>query len=161
MSSLQKLTVALIVASLVGFGAAGELPPLEEESAAAEQLRVAALEARLIAGLTGGGGGGLVDCWNALLELRSCTNEIVLFFINGESYLGLDCCRAIRVITRHCWTSMLTTLGFTTQESDILRGYCDFEATAPPPAPELPPPPTTAPTASKADTELAFDDPTV
>ncbi|CAL9764278.1 unnamed protein product [Musa acuminata subsp. burmannicoides] len=160
MSSLQKLTVALIVASLVGFGAAGELPPLEEESAAAEQLRVAALEARLIAGLTGGGG-GLVDCWNALLELRSCTNEIVLFFINGESFLGLDCCRAIRVITRHCWTSMLTTLGFTTQESDLLRGYCDFEATAPPPAPELPPPPTTAPTASKTGTELNFDDPTV
>ncbi|RWW47447.1 hypothetical protein BHE74_00046559 [Ensete ventricosum] len=157
MSSLPKLTVAFIVASLVGFGAARELPPLEEESAAAEQVRVAALEARLIAGLSGGGGGGLVDCWNALLELRSCTNEIVLFFINGESYLGLDCCRAIRVITRHCWTSMLTTLGFTTQESDILRGYCDFEATAP----ALPPPPTTAPTASAADTELAFDDQTV
>ncbi|RWW12412.1 hypothetical protein GW17_00023922 [Ensete ventricosum] len=157
MFSLQKLTVAFIVASLVGFGAARELPPLEEESAAAEQVRVAALEARLIAGLSGGGGGGLVDCWNALLELRSCTNEIVLFFINGESYLGLDCCRAIRVITRHCWTSMLTTLGFTTQESDILRGYCDFEATAP----ALPPPPTTAPTASAADTELAFDDQTV
>ncbi|CAL9121910.1 unnamed protein product [Musa textilis] len=157
MSSLQKLTLAVIVASLVGFGAARELPPLEEESAAAEQLRVAALEARLIAGLTGGGG-GLVDCWNALLELRSCTNEIVLFFINGESYLGLDCCRAIRVITRHCWTSMLTTLGFSTQESDILRGYCDFETTAPPPAPALPPPPTTAPAASEANTELAFDD---
>ncbi|KAF5207817.1 Egg cell-secreted protein 1.1 [Thalictrum thalictroides] len=69
--------------------------------------------------------GGLGECWSALLELKSCTNEIVLFFLNGESYLGIDCCRAIRIITRDCWPTMLTSLGFTSQEGDILRGYCD------------------------------------
>ncbi|KAF6159703.1 hypothetical protein GIB67_029962 [Kingdonia uniflora] len=70
-------------------------------------------------------GGGFGDCWNALFELKSCTNEIVLFFLNGEGYMGLDCCKAIRIITRQCWPSMFTSLGFTAQEGDILRGYCD------------------------------------
>jgi Prolamin-like len=71
--------------------------------------------------------GGLVDCWNALTELKSCTSEIVLFFLNGESYLTVDCCHAIRTITFHCWPSMLSTVGFTAEEVDILRGYCDAE----------------------------------
>ncbi|KAK1436402.1 hypothetical protein QVD17_02181 [Tagetes erecta] len=68
--------------------------------------------------------GGLMDCWNALLELKSCTNEIILFFVNGDSYLTMDCCRAIRTITYDCWPSMLTSLGFTSEEGDILQGYC-------------------------------------
>ncbi|KAK9134438.1 hypothetical protein Syun_013768 [Stephania yunnanensis] len=95
------------------------------------------LQARLFLGIGEGGEaeGGLVNCWNSLVELRSCTNEILLFFLNGESYLGLDCCRAIRVITHHCWPSMLTSLGFTAEEGDILRGYCDASPSAPlPPA---------------------------
>ncbi|PKA53954.1 Egg cell-secreted protein 1.4 [Apostasia shenzhenica] len=85
--------------------------------------------------------GGLADCWGALLELRSCTNEIILFFLNGESYLTVDCCRSIRIITRRCWPSMLTSVGFTAEEGDILRGYCDADeehadasSGAPPPA---------------------------
>ncbi|KAL5698320.1 hypothetical protein ACHQM5_029374 [Ranunculus cassubicifolius] len=80
-------------------------------------------------------GEGTGNCWNALLELKSCTNEIVIFFLNGESYLGYDCCRAIRIITRECWPTMLTSIGFTSQEGDILRGYCDATTgspTAPP-----------------------------
>lgn len=76
---------------------------------------------------------GLADCWSALTELRSCTNEIVLFFLNGESYLTIGCCKAIRIITRDCWPTMLDSIGFTSQEADILRGYCDAE-TAPPPS---------------------------
>ncbi|KAM0009011.1 putative Egg cell-secreted protein 1.1/1.5 [Helianthus debilis subsp. tardiflorus] len=67
---------------------------------------------------------GPMDCWNALLELKSCTNEIVLFFLNGDSYLTMDCCRAIRTITYGCWPSMLTSLGFTSEQGDILQGYC-------------------------------------
>ena len=67
---------------------------------------------------------GLMDCWNALLELKSCTNEIILFLLNGDSYLTKDCCRAIRIITYGCWPSMLTSLGFTSEEGDILKGYC-------------------------------------
>ncbi|KAI3848659.1 hypothetical protein MKW92_022164 [Papaver armeniacum] len=73
----------------------------------------------------GDDGAGMVECWNALYELRSCTNEIILFFMDGEMYLGLECCRAIRIITRECWPSMLTSVGFTAEEADILRGYCD------------------------------------
>ncbi|RZC57082.1 hypothetical protein C5167_004389 [Papaver somniferum] len=77
-------------------------------------------------------GAGMVECWNALYELRSCTNEIILFFMDGEMYLGIECCRAIRIITRECWPSMLTSVGFTAEEGDTLRGYCDAShSTAP------------------------------
>ncbi|XVE83283.1 hypothetical protein DITRI_Ditri16bG0075500 [Diplodiscus trichospermus] len=81
-------------------------------------------------------GGGLVECWSALNELKSCTNEIILFFVNGQTAIGPDCCRAIEVITRNCWPAMLTSLGFTSEEGNILRGYCDASsgpaAAAPP-----------------------------
>ncbi|MCL7051566.1 hypothetical protein MKW94_013374, partial [Papaver nudicaule] len=33
------------------------------------------------------GGVGMTECWSALYELRSCTNEIILFFMDGEMYL--------------------------------------------------------------------------
>ncbi|XP_072950462.1 egg cell-secreted protein 1.2-like [Typha angustifolia] len=135
MSPISKLSLFLALTSFFLMAAASrDLPRLEPD-------RVKSLQARLNAGLdqggAGGGGGGLVDCWNALLEIKSCTNEIVLFFLNGESYLGLDCCRAIRTITLHCWPSMLTSLGFTSQEGDILRGYCDAEAGPAPAASKL------------------------
>ncbi|KAJ1429722.1 Prolamin-like domain [Sesbania bispinosa] len=79
--------------------------------------------------------GDLVDCWSSLLELRSCSNEIVLFFINGEADIGPECCRAITVITHNCWPAMLTSLGFTAEEGNILRGYCDAAASTPALAP--------------------------
>nr|CAD1839877.1 unnamed protein product [Ananas comosus var. bracteatus] len=31
---------------------------------------------------------GLTQCWDSLVELRSCTGEVILFFLNGETYLG-------------------------------------------------------------------------
>nr|CAD1826514.1 unnamed protein product [Ananas comosus var. bracteatus] len=70
---------------------------------------------------------GMKQCWDSLVELRSCTGEVILFFLNGETYLGPSCCRAIRVIEHHCWATdvLLASLGFTAQEGDILRGYCD------------------------------------
>nr|CAD1835298.1 unnamed protein product [Ananas comosus var. bracteatus] len=46
---------------------------------------------------------GMKQCWDSLVELRSCTGEVILFFLNGETYLGPSCCRAIRVIEHHCW----------------------------------------------------------
>lgn len=85
--------------------------------------------------------GGLVECWNALVELKSCTNEIILFFLNGQADIGPDCCGAIDIITRNCWPTMLTSLGFTAEEGNILRGYCDAytpSPAAPPPAAESP-----------------------
>ncbi|VVB02463.1 unnamed protein product [Arabis nemorensis] len=69
-------------------------------------------------------GGGLMECWDALYELKSCTNEIVLFFLNGETKLGEGCCHAVGVITTDCWPAMLTSLGFTSEETNVLRGFC-------------------------------------
>ncbi|CAI0424462.1 unnamed protein product [Linum tenue] len=59
------------------------------------------------------------------MELQACSGEIILFFLNGETYLGQGCCRAIRVIAHHCWPNLMDTLGFTDEESDVLEGYCD------------------------------------
>ncbi|KAJ4753882.1 Egg cell-secreted protein 1.1 [Rhynchospora pubera] len=69
----------------------------------------------------------LKQCWDSLMELRSCSGEAVLFFLNGETYLGPSCCRAIQVIEHQCWAAdaMLAALGFTVHEGDILRAYCD------------------------------------
>ncbi|KAL2246522.1 UNVERIFIED_CONTAM: Egg cell-secreted protein 1.1 [Sesamum indicum] len=64
-------------------------------------------------------------CWESLFQLQSCTAEVVLFFLNGETYLGPGCCRAIWIIQHHCWPQMLTSLGYTPEEADILHGYCD------------------------------------
>ncbi|MCL7048570.1 hypothetical protein MKW94_005734 [Papaver nudicaule] len=96
--------------------------------------------------LNGEVGDGLVDCWNALSEMHSCTHEILVFF-DGEIDLGLDCCRAINTLCHDCWPSMLTSLGFTSQESDTLRGHCDTTPSVPPqPSPTIvvsPPRPST------------------
>lgn len=133
MAPLQNLVLVLAIACIITSPAiARDISPASSNSNT--------LKARLTTGLKDDA--GLTDCWNALLELRSCSNEIVLFFLNGQSYLGLDCCYAIRTITHQCWPSMLTSLGFTAEEGDILRGYCDAETAAPPAAP---------PSASKAN----------
>lgn len=73
---------------------------------------------------------GSSQCWDSLFELQACTGEIMLFFVNGEAYLGQDCCGAIRIIERECWPSMLGSLGFTSEEGDILHGYCDASETS-------------------------------
>ncbi|GAY49670.1 hypothetical protein CUMW_120890 [Citrus unshiu] len=31
---------------------------------------------------------GLTECWNALMELKSCSNEIVIFFLNSQADIG-------------------------------------------------------------------------
>ncbi|KAM3313867.1 hypothetical protein ACQJBY_033022 [Aegilops geniculata] len=72
-------------------------------------------------------GMGQQQCWETLLDVKSCTGEIILFFLNGEAYLGPGCCRAIRVIEQRCWAAdlMLSVIGFTPEEGDMLKGYCD------------------------------------
>ncbi|KDO47962.1 hypothetical protein CISIN_1g037667mg, partial [Citrus sinensis] len=47
--------------------------------------------------------GGLTECWNALMELNSCSNEIVIFFLNSQADISPDCCCAIDIITRKMW----------------------------------------------------------
>ncbi|GER42974.1 hypothetical protein STAS_19797 [Striga asiatica] len=81
-------------------------------------------------------------CFESLFQLQSCTSEIVLFFLNGETYLGPGCCRAVRTIQKDCWPNLLGSLGYTTEEGDILAGYCDAgedgsSAVRAPPSPPL------------------------
>ncbi|WCJ27325.1 Egg cell-secreted protein 1.1 [Euphorbia peplus] len=70
------------------------------------------------------------NCWDSLIELQACTGEIVTFFVNGETYLGPSCCKAIRTITEQCWPNLINTVGLSTEESDMLEGYCVNEANA-------------------------------
>ena len=46
--------------------------------------------------------GGLTECWNALMVLKLCSNEVVILFLNSQVDIGPDCCRAIDIITRNC-----------------------------------------------------------
>ncbi|KAH9669385.1 Egg cell-secreted protein 1.4 [Citrus sinensis] len=79
----------------------------------------------------------LTECWNALMELKLCSNEIIIFFLNGQADIGPDCCRTIDIITRNCWPTMLTSLGFTAEERNLLRGYCDASSAPSPGGPEV------------------------
>ncbi|XP_019151946.1 PREDICTED: egg cell-secreted protein 1.1-like [Ipomoea nil] len=74
-----------------------------------------------------GEGDEVSECWDSLFQLQSCTGEVILFFMNGEAYLGPSCCRAIRIVGHKCWPAVFGSLGFTAEESDVLRGYCDAE----------------------------------
>ncbi|KAM7529148.1 hypothetical protein LguiB_032558 [Lonicera macranthoides] len=81
-------------------------------------------------------GGAPTDCWDALTEIKSCTNEIVDFFTNGTNELGAPCCNAIKIIAQNCWPTLLTTaLGFTADEYNVLFGYCDKAASGLAPSP--------------------------
>lgn len=74
-------------------------------------------------------------CWDSLFELQSCSSEVILFFLNGETYLGPECCDAIHTIEHHCWASMLPSFGFTSDETNVLRGYCDAASNSSSPSP--------------------------
>lgn len=66
------------------------------------------------------------NCWRSLFELRACTNEIITFFLNSETDLSYNCCHAIKFIQHECWPTLLGSLGYTMEESDILEAYCDI-----------------------------------
>uniref|UniRef100_A0A9I9CK87 Prolamin-like domain-containing protein n=1 Tax=Cucumis melo TaxID=3656 RepID=A0A9I9CK87_CUCME len=68
------------------------------------------------------------DCWGSLYELQACTGEVITFFLSGEAYLGVKCCQAIKTIQHECWPTLLGSLGYTTEEGDILEAYCDTTA---------------------------------
>ena len=78
------------------------------------------------------------NCWDSLFQLQACTGEIVLFFLNGEARLGHSCCQALSTVGEHCWPNMIGTLGFTTEESQILEGYCEKAADSTTPSPSAP-----------------------
>ncbi|XP_028757258.1 egg cell-secreted protein 1.3-like [Neltuma alba] len=83
------------------------------------------LAARLKVDGDAAGGGESNKCWDSLFQLQACTGEVISFFLNGETYLGPGCCRAIRVVGHDCWPAMLSSLGFTVEEAEVLLGYCD------------------------------------
>lgn len=83
--------------------------------------------------------GTLDNCWNAIAEIKSCGNEITAYFTNGTIDIGLPCCQAIKMITLHCWPAMLSVLGITPDQCNILVGYCDASAAAfPAPSSSMP-----------------------
>lgn len=73
------------------------------------------------------------NCWESLLQLQACSGEIIMFFLNGETFLGHGCCQALRVVGHDCWPNVVGSLGFTNEETDILEGYCDEAVHSPPP----------------------------
>ncbi|MED6107497.1 hypothetical protein PIB30_014594 [Stylosanthes scabra] len=79
-----------------------------------------------------GGTGEHADCLKSLVELRSCSNEILHYFTNGGvDLISYHCCCAISVITHNCWPALLNSLGITPQQAHYLRGYCDASASSP------------------------------
>ncbi|KAL6217746.1 hypothetical protein ACLB2K_010963 [Fragaria x ananassa] len=79
-------------------------------------------------------------CWESLLQFQACSKEVVLFFLNGETSLGEGCCKALSTIEHLCWPALLGSLGLTTEETDILKGYCDEadQIQSPPTSPSPP-----------------------
>lgn len=76
-----------------------------------------------------------LDCWTALYKIRSCSNEIVAYFVDGSIDIDPPCCESIALITHHCWPAVLGVLGYGPDQTDILRGYCDAVASSVGPAP--------------------------
>ena len=73
------------------------------------------------------------DCLNARGEINStCSDEIAIFLndFGTSKYVQLDreshCCQLIKFISHQCSPALLTSLGYTTNECDILRGYCEM-----------------------------------
>uniref|UniRef100_A0ACD5XJK0 Uncharacterized protein n=1 Tax=Avena sativa TaxID=4498 RepID=A0ACD5XJK0_AVESA len=114
---LPALLLLLVLVATTAPSAAGARPATT--SARVVDARAAK---RLAERLEGDG-----PCWESLMDIKSCTGEIILFFLNGEAYLGPGCCRAIRVIEQRCWAAdtMLSVIGFTPEEGDMLKGYCE------------------------------------
>ncbi|GAA0146286.1 hypothetical protein LIER_06278 [Lithospermum erythrorhizon] len=69
--------------------------------------------------------GELVECWEALSEIKACSNEITAFLTSGVADIAPPCCTAIMEITHSCWPAVLNTIGISADQTDILRGYCD------------------------------------
>ncbi|XP_058782400.1 egg cell-secreted protein 1.1-like [Vicia villosa] len=106
--------IALVITSLVASTSVVESRELSNPNS-----NMMSLEARLRVN------GEPPNCWESLLKLQACSGEIITFFLNGETKLGHGCCNAIKVIGHDCWPNVISSLGFTNEESYILDGYCD------------------------------------
>ena len=120
------LLLATFTCSIAYSGATRELPKPDEQQFFNLELVAAKDESR------NSTNGTLANCWNAIAEIKSCGNEITAYFNNGTIDIGVPCCQAIKMITLHCWPSMLSVLGITPDQCNILVGYCDASAAAAP-----------------------------
>lgn len=77
--------------------------------------------------------GQFIECQKALLQLKSCSNVTIQYFLTGHADISSECCSGIEASTSACSPAGFTSLGYTAQESNILSAYCT--ATAPAPAP--------------------------
>ncbi|PQP99944.1 egg cell-secreted protein 1.1 [Prunus yedoensis var. nudiflora] len=59
----------------------------------------------------------------------------------SSRHVSVSCCEAVRTIDHQCWLALLGTLGFTAEETDVLKGYCDEadHVKSPPANPPSPP----------------------
>lgn len=85
--------------------------------------------------------GNASECWGSLFQLQACSSEIITFFLNGKIHLSPKCCHSIDIIQHKCWPTLLSSLGYTVEEGNILEVYCDTTGSKPPtpPSPPLPP----------------------
>ncbi|CAN1161457.1 Egg cell-secreted protein 1.4 [Linum perenne] len=67
----------------------------------------------------------MVECWGALVEIKSCSGELFQYFFSGRRIDSIsdDCCRTVRTITHNCWPTMFDFVGFTAQQAHLLRGF--------------------------------------
>ncbi|AES70181.1 putative Prolamin-like domain-containing protein [Medicago truncatula] len=131
MASSHKIFV-LVALALVFIALNSSTSIVESRKLSNPNSNLMSLEARLKVS-----GDEPSNCWESLFKLQACSGEIITFFLNGETYLGYGCCKAIRVIGHDCWPNVVASLGFTNEETDLLEGYCDQveDVHSPPPPP--------------------------
>ncbi|XVE55137.1 hypothetical protein DITRI_Ditri03aG0136400 [Diplodiscus trichospermus] len=74
-------------------------------------------------------------CWDSLVHLESCSLELIMFFLNRNSYLRHGCCQVVRAISQQCWPTIIDGLGFTPKQTDGLQAYCNPVPSSPAPSP--------------------------
>lgn len=68
----------------------------------------------------------IFKCWNTIISINSCGNDIVGFFVRGKiDHISKPCRESIKLISLKCWPKLLTALGVTPKECSILIGFCD------------------------------------
>ncbi|GAU12573.1 hypothetical protein TSUD_131830 [Trifolium subterraneum] len=79
----------------------------------------------------------------SIVESRKISNPSNLMSLEARLKVnGNGCCKAIKIIGHDCWPNIVSSLGFTNEESYILEGYCDEVNdnvhSPPPPTPHTP-----------------------
>ncbi|KAE7998238.1 hypothetical protein FH972_002803 [Carpinus fangiana] len=77
---------------------------------------------------------GVLPCIKALTQIKSCSTDIIIFLRQANTHhISPYCCRAISLITHHCWPALLISIGLTPKEANFLGSYCDAPYFSPAP----------------------------